>query len=151
MGRRNDSEWEMPANGIFRILRSFDKKRIGPLEYDTLRVLWKRGSATVWEAINDGNIHREYSTVMTTLNRLCKKGLAKRTVEPHSRAFRYVPRHRTQADWQREVAIETVKKVLSMDTMPLPLSFLVEAISEHDAKLLDNLQRLVDEKCRKCK
>ena len=39
MGRRNDSEWEMPANGIFRILRSFDKKRIGPLEYDTLRVL----------------------------------------------------------------------------------------------------------------
>ena len=105
----------------------------------------------MWEAINDGNIHREYSTVMTTLNRLCKKGLAKRTVEPNSRAFRYVPRHRTQADWQREVAIETVKKVLSMDTMPLPLSFLVEAISEHDAKLLDNLQRLVDEKCRKCK
>ena len=83
---------------------------------------------------------------MTTLDRLYKKQLLDRTVEPSSRAFRYFPRHRTQLEWQREVVIETVKQVLSMDTTTLlPLSYLVEAVSEHDAGLLDDLRRLVKE------
>jgi predicted transcriptional regulator len=100
----------------------------------------------VWETINDGGIRREYNTVMTTLNRLCQKGLAKRANVPNSRAFRYIPRHRDQAEWQREVAMETLKNLLGMDAIPMPLSLLVEAISEHDPRLLDDLQRLVDER-----
>jgi predicted transcriptional regulator len=151
MGRRDYSEWEMAANGIFHLLRSFEKHQLGPLEYDILSMLWKRGSATVWEAIKYGNIRREYTTVMTTLERLHKKRLVNRTNEPNSRAFRYVPRHLNQADWQREMLIETVKHVLSMDTIPMSLSFLVGAVSEHDPRLLDDLQRLVEEKRRKCK
>ncbi len=43
--------------------------------------------------------------------------------------------------------IEAVKQVLSMDTTAsLPLSYLVEAVGDHDAGLLDDLRRLVDEK-----
>jgi predicted transcriptional regulator len=120
---------------------------LGPLEQQVLAVLWQRGNATVHEVIKFGDVQREYSTVMTTLDRLFKKGLLDRAIEPHSRAFRYVPRHRTQFEWQRELVIETVKHILSMDmTALLPLSYLVEAVTEHDAGLLDDLRRLVDEK-----
>ena len=83
--------------------------------------------------------------MMTTLDRLHRKQLVSRTPEPQSRAFRYIPRHHTQAEWEREVMTNIVKQLLSLDAS-LPLSYLVEAISEHDARLLDDLQRLVDEK-----
>jgi predicted transcriptional regulator len=150
MGQRQKSEWIYPSNRVFRLLQSSKKHRLGPLEQQVLFVLWRRGSATVKEVIEYGDVRREYNTVMTTLDRLYKKRLADRTVESNSRAFRYVPCHRTQLEWQREFVIETVKNLLSMDTRTLiPLSYLVEAVSEHDAGLLDDLQRLVDEKRQK--
>jgi predicted transcriptional regulator len=93
MGRRQQSEWNRPANGVFRLLQSSKKSRLGPLEQQVLSVLWQRGSAIVKEVIECGDVHREYNTVMTTLDRLYKKGLLDRTGEPDSRAFRYVPRH----------------------------------------------------------
>lgn len=149
MSRRQYSEWTSRERSVFRLLQSSNKNRLGPLEQRILSVLWQRGSATVHEVIKCGDIQREYSTVMTTLDRLYKKGLLDRTGEPNSRAYRYIPRHRTQAEWQREFVIETVKHILSMDTTALlPLSYLVEAVSEHDAGLLDDLRRLADEKRR---
>ena len=111
-------------------------------------MLWKRGSATVWEAIEDGKIRREYTTVMTTLDRLYKKRLLDRTMEQNSRAFRYLPRHCSQVHWQREFMVETMKQVLDMETTASPLSYVVDALSEHDPGLLDDLQRLVNEKLR---
>jgi predicted transcriptional regulator len=150
MGPSKHREWNRPANKLFRFLQSSARGRLGPLEQQVLSVLWRRGSATVREVIDYGDVQREYNTVMTTLARLFKKGLLDRTGEPHSRAYRYVPRHRTRAEWQRELVIEAVKQVLSMDTTAsLPLSYLVEAVSDHDAGLLDDLQRLVDEKRQK--
>jgi predicted transcriptional regulator len=150
MGRRKYSEWNLPANNLFRLLESPSKGRLGPLEWQILRVLWRRGSATVHEVIDYGDIRRAYNTVMTTLERLYRKRLVDRVLEPGSRAFRYVPRHHTQAEWEREVVIEAVRKVLSLGTAAsLPLSYLVEAISEHDAGLLDDLRCLLDEKRQK--
>jgi predicted transcriptional regulator len=129
---------------VFSSLQSAKKSRLGPLEQQVLSVLWQRGSATVHEVIKHGEVRREYNTVMTTLDRLYKKGLLDRTIEPHSRAFRYVPRHRTQAEWEREVITKTAKQILSLGTA-LPLSYLVEAIADYDARLLDDLLRLVEE------
>jgi predicted transcriptional regulator len=149
MDRRSYSEWNRPANSIFGLLQSSKKSRLGPLEQQVLSVLWQRGSATVREVIKCGDVQRENNTVMTTLDRLYKKGLLDRTREPHSRAFRYIPRH-TQAQWQRDLVIGTVKRVLTMDiTASLPLSYLVEAVSDYDARLLDDLRRLVKEKRQK--
>jgi predicted transcriptional regulator len=143
MGRRQYSEWTWPENGVFRLLEWSNNNRLGPLELRVLSVLWQRGSATVWEVIEYGDIRREYNTVMTTLDRLYKKRLVGRTVGPNSRAFHYFPRHRTQAEWQRELVIDTVKQVLGMDTTALlPLSCLVEAVSEYEVGLLDDLRRL---------
>jgi predicted transcriptional regulator len=84
---------------------------------------------------------------MTTLGQLYRKQLVMRTKVPHSRAFRYIPCH-TQAELEREVISKIVRRLLDVRSTT-SLSYLVEAISEHDAGLLDDLQRLVNEKRQK--
>ncbi|MGO9575666.1 MAG: BlaI/MecI/CopY family transcriptional regulator, partial [Terriglobales bacterium] len=94
----------------------------------------------------DGKIHQAYTTVMTTVDRLYKKGLLDRVAE--GRAFRYTPRHAPE-ELQRATALESIRQLLgSGDASSLPLSYLVEALSTHDAQLLDELQLLVERKRR---
>jgi predicted transcriptional regulator len=81
---------------------------------------------------------------MTTLDRLYKKDLLNRVAE--GRAFRYSLRHSLQ-DLQRAAVGEVIGDLLlSENSSTLPLSYLVEAISEHDARALDELQTLVERK-----
>jgi predicted transcriptional regulator len=120
------------------------RAQLGPFEQQVLQKLWSHGSATVRELLADGKIHQAYTTVMTTADRLYKKGLLDRVVE--GRAFRYTPRH-TPEELQRVTAMESIRQLLgSNDTSSLPLSYLVEALSAHDAQLLDELQHLVERK-----
>ena len=86
---------------------------------------------------------------MTTMDRLYKKGLLDRVAE--GRAFRYTPRL-TSEELQRLAAIDGIRQLLdSDDTSSLPLSYLVEALSAHDAQLLDELQILIERKRRELK
>jgi predicted transcriptional regulator len=118
------------------------KIQLGPFEHRVLRKLWRHGSATVRELLADGEFHQAYTTVMTTLNRLYKKGLLNREIE--GKAFRYTPRH-TFEELQRVTALDSIRQLLgSGETSSLALSYLVEALSNHDAQLLDDLQRLVE-------
>jgi predicted transcriptional regulator len=117
---------------------------LGPLEQRLLSALWRRGSATVRELIDYGDTPRAYTTVMTTLNRLYKKKLLDRILQ--ARAFRYIPCY-TQPELEREMANGIIRHLLDVSTSAsLPLSCLVETISKHDVRLLDDLQHLVDEK-----
>lgn len=131
---------------IFQRFRSTAKSQLGPLEEQLLQALWKRRSATVRELLAEGDLNLAYTTVMTTLDRLYKKRLLDRKAE--GRAFRYMPRH-TPEEFQKAVAGEAIRQVLASNrTSSLPLSCLVEAITEHDVKLLDQLQELVERKRR---
>jgi predicted transcriptional regulator len=131
---------------IFSLLRRSPSTQLGPLEQELLSALWMRGSATVREMIDAGGINLAYTTVMTTLDRLYKKQLLNRIAE--GRAFRYSPRY-TQEELERAAVGETIRQLLgSGEAAALPLSYLVEAVSKHDAGLLDDLQRLLDEKRR---
>jgi predicted transcriptional regulator len=131
---------------IFSLLRRSPSTQLGPLEQELLSALWMRGSATVREMLDAGGIKLAYTTVMTTLDRLYKKQLLNRSAE--GRAFRYSPRY-TQEELEKAAVGETVRQMLgSGEAAALPLSYLVEAVSEHDAGLLDDLQRLLDEKRR---
>jgi predicted transcriptional regulator len=131
-------------NRFFRSLHA--NTQLGPLEQQLLESLWRRKSATVRELLEDGKLQLAYTTVMTTLDRLYKKNLLDRAAE--GRAFRYTPRH-TPEEMQRAAAGDMIRQFLSSDaTSALPLSYLVEVVSEHDVELLDELQQLVERKRR---
>ncbi|HYM75551.1 MAG TPA: BlaI/MecI/CopY family transcriptional regulator [Candidatus Dormibacteraeota bacterium] len=131
-------------NRIFHFRAS--SSQLGPLEQSLLEALWKRGDATVRELIEGQCADLAYTTVMTTLDRLFKKHLLTREAE--GRAFRYVPRF-TREELHRAAAGEAFRELL--DASPassLPLSYLVEIVTERDAQLLDDLRQLVEAKRR---
>ncbi len=136
-------------NRAFPFLGSHSGTQLGPLERQLLEALWVRGSGTVRELLEEEKITLAYTTVMTTLDRLYKKQLLDRVEE--GRAFRYSPRQ-TPEELRRAAAVEGIRQLLgSGDTSSLPLSYLVEALSAHDAQLLDELQALVERKRRELK
>jgi predicted transcriptional regulator len=118
--------------------------QLGPLEQRLLQEVWGRGSCTVREILQDSDLNIAYTTVMTTLDRLYKKSLLSRVAE--GRAFRYSPAV-TQEEMQRAAAGQAIRQLLeSGPASSLPLSYLVEAVTEHDIQLLDELQQLVERK-----
>jgi predicted transcriptional regulator len=133
-------------NKVFRLLGAVPDAQLGPLEQQLLERLWERGDATVRELIADGSLKLAYTTVMTTLDRLYKKGLLSRVAE--GRAFRYSP-CQSRDELQRAAAVEGIRQLISSSqASSLPLSYLVEAITDHDAELLNELQALVEQKRR---
>ena len=131
-------------NRIFHFRAS--SSQLGPLEERLLEALWERGNATVRDLVESACPDLAYTTVMTTLDRLFKKNLLSRQAE--GRAFRYTPRF-TREELHREVAGEAFRQLL--DASPassLPLSYLVEILTERDAQLLDDLRHVVEAKRR---
>jgi predicted transcriptional regulator len=119
---------------------------LGPLEQRLLEALWQRRSATVRELIEDGCQDLAYTTVMTTLDRLFKKSLLTREAE--GRAFRYSPSF-TREELHRDAAGEAFRQLLEASpASSMPLSYLVEIVTEGDSQLLDDLGRLVEAKRR---
>jgi predicted transcriptional regulator len=132
-------------NRIFHHFRS-SSRQLGPLEQRVLDGLWARGNATVRELVDTDFQDLAYTTLMTTLDRLFKKGLLTRSEE--GRAFRYAPQF-SREELHREAAGYALRELL--DASPassLPLSFLVEILGERDAQLLDDLRKLVERKRR---
>jgi predicted transcriptional regulator len=120
--------------------------QLGPLEQRLLEQVWDRGSATVRELIDGADLGIAYTTVMTTLDRLYKKKILTRT--PEGRAFRYAAQV-TREQLQRAAAEDAIRKLLSSaSAASMPLSYLVEAVTDHDRQLLDQLQQLVEKKRR---
>jgi predicted transcriptional regulator len=119
---------------------------LGPLERRLMEALWSRGTCTVRELIERGCEELAYTTVMTTLDRLFKKGLLTRSEE--GRAFRYAARC-SREELHREAAGKALRQLLDVSpASSLPLSFLVEILSERDVQLLDDLRKLVERKRR---
>jgi predicted transcriptional regulator len=119
---------------------------LGPLEERLLDALWARGNATVRELLDEQCPDLAYTTVMTTLDRLFKKKLLAR--ESEGRAFRYRPVV-SREQLHREAAGEAIRQLLEASPAPsLPLSYLVEIVSERDAMLLEELLQVVEAKRR---
>jgi predicted transcriptional regulator len=118
--------------------------RLGPLETQLMRLLWERGDATVRELLDSGQITGAYTTFMTTLDRLFKKGLLDRT--PEGRAYRYSPRQ-TREEFKSALLSRALSAMLG-DASADPMSYLVEAVSEHDSSLLNDLELAIERKRR---
>jgi predicted transcriptional regulator len=75
---------------------------------------------------------------------LFKKGFLDRTEE--GRAFRYSAQC-SPAELPRFVAVTGMRRwIESTSPSSLPLSYFVDAITAHDARLLDDLRTLVEQK-----
>jgi len=122
------------------------EKSLGSLERSVMALVWRTGEASVRDACEALGPGVAYTTVMTTMYRLFKKGLlARRKV---GRAFVYTATA-SRAELEGEVATELMQSLLRREGEPLPvLSSLVDAVSDRDRALLDELERLIREKRR---
>jgi predicted transcriptional regulator len=120
---------------------------LGSLEREVLAIVWQRGDATVRDACERLGAGVAYTTVMTTMDRLYKKGLLGR--QKVGRAFLYHAAA-TRNEVEGAVAADVLHSLLQRnENEPLPiLSSLVDAVSESDRALLDDLERLIREKRR---
>jgi predicted transcriptional regulator len=114
---------------------------LGPLERQVHTAVWMRGSATVREVLEDGTIWQTYSTIMTTMDRLFRKGLLTRVLE--GKAFRYSALHSPE-EVERAATMNGIRQLLGSDRASLHLSYFVEAVGAQDERLLEELQGLVE-------
>jgi len=114
---------------------------LGPLERQVHTAVWMRGSATVREVLEDGTIWQTYSTIMTTMDRLFRKGLLTRVLE--GKAFRYSALHSPE-EVERAATMNGIRQLLGSDRASLHLSHFVEAVGAQDERLLEELQGLVE-------
>ena len=123
------------------------EKGLGSLERDVMAIAWSRDEITVRDACAQLDAAVAYTTVMTTMDRLFKKGLLAR--RKAGRAFVYRAAASREAI-EGAVASDLMQTLLQeRGTEPLPLlSSLVDAVSERDRALLDELERLIREKRR---
>ncbi|HEX6974320.1 MAG TPA: BlaI/MecI/CopY family transcriptional regulator [Vicinamibacterales bacterium] len=120
---------------------------LGSLERQVMGIVWDGTAFTVRDVHARLARPVAYTTVMTTLDRLFKKGFVARTRE--GRAFVYTAA-RSRADVEAAMASGVVGGLLSQgDAMPI-LSNLVDAVSAQDggAELLDALESLVRQRRR---
>src|ERR1039457_3370791 len=69
--------------------RASGHQPLGPLEVTVMEILWARGDSNVRDVVDRLGRPLAYTTVMTTLDRLFKKGLLQR--RKCDRAFFYSP------------------------------------------------------------
>jgi predicted transcriptional regulator len=125
-------------------------KSLGALERDILAICWEHANVNVRVACSHLETPVAYTTVMTTMDRLFKKGLLSR--RKVGRAFVYNAAA-SREELEGSVASELVQSLFTSDrseSLPI-LSTLVDAVSERDRALLDDLERLIREKRRALK
>lgn len=122
--------------------RSGETQSLGPLEGDVMDVLWNRSEGNVRDVVQHLARPLAYTTVMTTLDRLYKKGLLSR--RKSERAFIYAPRLSRQ-EWEQKRAGEFLAAFLAgpAPSGEMLISCLVDAVGTRDEGLLDELERKI--------
>lgn len=131
----------------FKSSQQMLEEGLGALERDVMGIAWAQDEVSVRDACERLGSAVAYTTVMTTMDRLYKKGLLTR--RKAGRAFIYRAAA-TRAELENAMATELVQSLIQRDgpeALPI-LSSLVDAVSERDRALLDELERLIHEKRR---
>jgi len=115
---------------------------LGPLEISVMEILWTVGESNVHRVSRSLERPLAYTTVMTTLDRLYKKGWLER--RKSERAYLYTARQSRQ-EWEHQAAREFVAGYL---VRPHPagellISCLVDAVGQQNEKLLDELEKKI--------
>jgi predicted transcriptional regulator len=112
------------------------------LEWKVLETLWQATSEASVRDLQPQFPDIAYTTLMTTLDRLYRKGVLSRTKQ--GRAFFYSPRL-SKPEFESARVASALRVALKGDDAALgPLmSYFVEAVSNRDHDLLDELEALV--------
>ena len=110
-----------------------------------LDALWARGNPASIRQLVERFPGVAYTTLMTTADRLFRKGLLER--QRDGRAFLYTPRW-TREDLELRLAASAMTTLLAEDSQTLrPLiSLFVDEVSRRDGDMLDELERLIKAK-----
>jgi predicted transcriptional regulator len=135
------------------LLRGFRRPReiacfaLGKLERQVMEQIWRLGEVTVRDIYRIFEERIAYTTLMTTLDRLFKKKLLERRKD--GRAFLYSAVV-SREELDRGIKEDVVDGLLGQgaDGVEPVLACIVDTISERDRELLDELDRLVQEKKR---
>jgi len=119
-----------------------DEMPLGHLELQLMEILWSRGECNVREVTAQLDRQLAYTTVMTTLDRLFKKGLLER--RKSDRAFIYSARM-SRLEWARGRAGNLIANFLAgpHPSRDLLVSSFLDAVGERDAMLLDELEKKI--------
>lgn len=131
----------------FRRLSDAVIDSLGTLERQMFTEVREHGEVSVKQIYKKENETIAYTTIMTTLDRLYKKGLFKR--RKVGRAFLYSARY-SEGEMERGVAGDVINDLLdaNLGSVEPVLACIVDAVSDRDRQFLDELERLVNEKRR---
>jgi predicted transcriptional regulator len=118
---------------------------LGRLEQSVMKEIWRNKEMSVRQMTDSLKNRVAYTTVMTTLDRLYKKGLVERRKE--GRAFLYSPKFSPE-ELERNMASHVINDLLDAEqenVKPI-LACMVDAVSDRDRQLLDELELLVRQK-----
>ncbi|HEV2990253.1 MAG TPA: BlaI/MecI/CopY family transcriptional regulator [Candidatus Angelobacter sp.] len=120
--------------------------QLGSLESELMQRIWTRGEISVRDLHSEVAGRLAYTTIMTTLDRLYKKGLLER--RKVGRAFYYAAKF-TQEEYQGRLTAHFMGMVLHEGKPSNAiLSCFVDVVTEADRQMLDKLEQLVKAKRR---
>jgi predicted transcriptional regulator len=132
---------------IFRPKPSGLASHFGALELRVLDAVWRhQGREVSVRDLQPDFPASAYTTLMTTMDRLHRKGVLERRKVGRAFAYRAVS---SRTELESGLVTRALQSVLKGESAQPILSFFVEEVSRQDDRLLDELERLVREKRRK--
>ena len=115
-----------------------------------MKETWLRNEVSVRDIYLAFNEKIAYTTLMTTLDRLFKKKLLTR--RKNGRAFIYLPAV-TAEELEQGIREDVIDGLLGhgADSIQPVLACIVDTVSQRDRELLDELDRLIQEKRKELK
>jgi predicted transcriptional regulator len=114
---------------------------LGPLEKRVLQLMWGHRRAVTVRHMQLKFPNLAYTTLMTTLDRLYRKGVLLR--RRHGRAFLYEPRCSQDVLLSEIVSHHVADLLAAHDANAAILSTLVHVVGRKDVALLDELDALI--------
>jgi predicted transcriptional regulator len=140
------SERSAPRVSVFRPRKDGLEKTLGALEAQVMDAIWQAKEPVCVEDVRSAlathGKDAAYTTIMTTLSRLNKKGLLAR--EMRGKAYYYSPRV-TRSELSSTVTKQVIDGLLATFAEPA-MSYFVEALSNTDPNKLASLAEIIERK-----
>ncbi|MBA4495298.1 BlaI/MecI/CopY family transcriptional regulator [Paenactinomyces guangxiensis] len=115
---------------------------LGPLEIEIMNILWGQGQATVQDVLEQLQKNKDYAytTIMTVMSRLTKKGVLKR--EKKGKVFVYQPAY-SPDEWIEKTSSHTIQSLLE-DFGDVAIAQFVDVVG-HKPEHLKKLKRFIQQ------